>query len=151
MSGITLDHLKLLLKEQQEKEKKEKEIIVEASPSVDTKEAINEFYQHHGIIGPMKGIWKRPIPDSVYKCPLSEPMTTLVQWDSLPRSIQDRYKKPEDGTHHGVVEVNRNDLMAEEVLRTEEGGGINKEKVVIINPHHPPLLMDYNDDPLEEI
>ena len=128
MSGITLDHLKLLLKEQQEKEKKEKEIIVEASPSVDTKEAINEFYQHHGIIGPMKGIWKRPIPDSVYKCPLSEPMTTLVQWDSLPRSIQDRYKKPEDGTHHGVVEVNRNDLMAEEVLRTEEGGGINKGK-----------------------
>jgi hypothetical protein len=128
MSGITLDHLKILLKEQQEKEKKEKEIIVEASTAVDTKEAIHEFYQHHGIIGPVKGVWKRPIPDSVYKCPLSEPMTTLVQWDSLPRSIQDRYKKPEDGTHHGVVEVNRNDLMAEEVVRTEEGSGINKGK-----------------------
>jgi hypothetical protein len=127
MSGITLDHLKILLKEQQEKEKKEKEIIVEASPSVDTKEAIQEFYQHHGIIGPMKGIWKRPIPDSVYKCPLSEPMTTLVQWDSLPRSIQNRYKKPEDGTHHGVVEVNRNDLMAEEVVLREEGGDINNK------------------------
>mmetsp|Transcript_57247 Transcript_57247/g.66112 ORF Transcript_57247/g.66112 Transcript_57247/m.66112 type:complete len:1455 (-) Transcript_57247:106-4470(-) len=124
MSGITLDHLKILLKEQQEKNEEGKEMLEEVSPSFDMKEAIHEFYQQHGMLAPMKGIWERPIPDSVYKCPLSEPLTTLVQWNSLPRSIQDRYKKPEDGTH-GVLEVNRNDLMSEEVSREE--GGIRSE------------------------
>ena len=127
MSGLTLDHLKVLLKEQQEQGEKEKEAREKASPlTTISKEAIHEFYQEHGILGgPMKGIWKRPIPDSVYRCPLSDPMTTLVQWNSLPKSIQDRYQKPKDaddsngGGGGGVVEVRRRDLLAEEMLREE--------------------------------
>ena len=129
MSGITLDHLKILLKEQQEQEGKEKEAREKASPLTSddalSKEAIHEFYQEHGIVGgPVKGIWKRPIPDSVYRCPLSEPMTTLVQWDSLPKHIQDRYQKPKDAD---VVEVRRRDLLAKNFLQEEGGIAGSKE------------------------
>ena len=119
MSGFTLDHLKILLKEGQEEEEKLQEAREKASPQYDTDAAIHEFFQQHGILSPIKGVWKRPIPANVYRCPLSEPMTTLVQWDSLPRSIQDRYQQPEDG----IVEVNRDDLFSEEVLRGESDVG----------------------------
>jgi hypothetical protein len=129
MSGLTLDRLKTLLKEEQGKEEKVKEAREKASPftsndeKVITKEAIHEFYREYGILGgPVKGIWKRHIPDSVYRCPLSEPMTILVQWDSLPKTIQDRYQKPTDGDGSnggGVVEVRRRDLLAEEMLEDE--------------------------------
>ena len=117
MSHITLDYLNILLREQQEKEENLKEIIEKVSPSVDTKEAIEGFYQQIGIRAPIKGIFNRPISDNVYKCPFSEPLTTLVNWDTLPRSVQNRYKKPDDDTN--VLEVNRTDLLAEEVLREE--------------------------------
>ena len=129
MDGLTLDRLKTLLKEEEEKDEKEKEAREKASPltsndeKIITKEAIHEFYREYGILGgPVKGIWKRRIPDSVYRCPLSEPMTTLVQWDSLPKNIQDRYQKPTDGdgtNGGGVVEVRRRDLLAEEMLEDE--------------------------------
>ena len=128
MEGLTLDRLKALLIEKEEKEAKYEEDREKASPfnndeKVITKEAIHEFYREYGILGgPVKGIWKRHIPDSVYRCPLSEPMTTLVEWNSLPKVIQDRYPKPtdSDGSNGGgVVEIMRRDLLAEEVLEDE--------------------------------
>ena len=131
MDGLTLDRLKTLLNEEEEKDKEEKEAREKASPltsndeKIITKEAIHEFYREYGILsGPVKGIWKRQIPDNVYRCPLSEAMTTLVQWDSLPKNIQDRYQKPTDGDGTnggggGVVEVRRRDLLAEEILEDE--------------------------------
>ncbi len=118
MEGHTLDRLKELLKEQEERDQKLKEEREKVSPfhndeKVITKEAIHEFYREYGILGgPVKGIWKREIPDNVYRCPVSEPMTTLVEWGSLPKVIQDRYPKP---TNSGVVEIKRRDLLAEEV------------------------------------
>ncbi len=127
MEDLTLDVLKGLLKEQEEKEEKLKEEREKASPfhndeTVITKEAIHEFYREYGILGgPVKGIWKREIPDNVYRCPLSEPMTTLVEWDSLPKVIQDRYPKPTDSS--GVVEIKRRDLLAEEVQEEEHIDG----------------------------
>lgn len=136
MDGLSLDHLKKLLKEEEEKEEKLKEAIENTSPFIDdgkviTNEAIHEFYREYGILGgPVKGIWKRDIPDNVYHCPLSEPMTTLVQWDSLPKAIQDRYEKPIDGDGSnggGVVEILRRDLLAKEVLE-DEGANANNNK-----------------------
>lgn len=129
MEGHTLDRLKELLKEQEERDAKLKEEREKASPfpndeKVITKEAIHEFYRQYGILGgPVKGLWKRKIPDNVYRCPVSEPMTTLVEWDSLPKVIQDRYPKPTDGS--GVVEIKRRDLLAEEV---QEDGIVNGNK-----------------------
>jgi hypothetical protein len=112
---LTLDLLKELLKEQANVSEKEEEEIPDTTNSQQY-EAIQEFYQQHGIIAPIQGMWKRPIPASVYKCPLSEPMTTLVPWDSLPRTIQGLYEKPtaDNNNNGGILEVHRNHLMAEE-------------------------------------
>ena len=123
-----MEGLKEVLKEQQEKEDAPP---FAADDTLITDGAIHEFYRENGILGgPVKGVWKRHIPNSLYRCPLSEPLTTLVQWDSLPKSIQDRYEKPEDGDDSnggGVVEVRRRDLLTEEMLREEaivaDGGG----------------------------
>jgi hypothetical protein len=137
MKELTLDRLKTLLKEDESKGEKLKEAGENASvynngEKVITKEAIHDFYREYGILGgPVKGIWKRHIPDSVYRCPLSEPMTTLVQWDSLPKVIQDRYEKPTDGDGSnggGVLEVRRRDLLVEETPE-DKGAGADSSKI----------------------
>ncbi len=73
-------------------------------------DTIHEFYQQNGIMAPIRGIWERSIPPDLYKCPLSEPQTTLVHWDSLPRSIQKLYAKPENG----ILEIDRTLFLKEE-------------------------------------
>jgi antiviral helicase SKI2 len=116
---FTLEGLKKLLKEKEEKEAQRKasqEIASIPNPAA-TKEAIHEFYRKHGILAPIEGLFVRKIPDTVYTCPLSEPMTTLVSWDSLPRTIQGLYDKPTEP--HGILEVNRNHLLSEQVAREE--------------------------------
>ncbi len=136
MEGLTLDCLKALLKEKEEREKRLHEASEKASPftnddeKVITKGAIHEFYREYGILGgPVKGVWKRDIPDNVYRCPLSEQMTTLAEWNSLPKAVQDRYQKPmdDDGSNGGVVEIRCRDLLGEDVLGNEQFEG-NKSK-----------------------
>jgi hypothetical protein len=105
MSGFTLDHLQELLAEE---EAKEPEFPLK-KPSI---EAIHQVYQNHGIEAPLKGLWTRPIPADLYKCPLSQAPTTLVQWESLPHATQQRLggKAPADG----IVEIPRSYLQPEE-------------------------------------
>jgi hypothetical protein len=66
--------------------------------------AIRATWQAHGVLAPVKGLWRRPIPDSLYQCPLSAPQTTLVPWKSLPVSVQSCLVPPSD-LDMGVVEV----------------------------------------------
>jgi hypothetical protein len=114
MDGAKLNRLKVLLQKQSEEEAvKKKEASRRPRPS---KEAIAKFYQAHGMMTPIEGFWKRPIHKGVYSCPLSEPMTTLVTWDSLPLTVQQYYTKPTDGD---IVEVLRSHLLADGVLQEE--------------------------------
>ena len=147
MNRFTVDRLKAVLAEDSEKKERAREAAEKESLSTQDEaaipnEAIHEFYRKHGILGgPVKGILKRCIPDSVYRCPLSEPMTTLVQWDSLPQKIQDRYKKPESG---GIVEVLRRDLLAEEMLEIDSSDADGSKN----NPSLPSLTHGLQRRPL---
>ena len=105
MSGFTLDHLQALLAEEETKEPE----FPAKKPSI---EAIHQVYQTHGIEAPLKDLWTRPIPAALYKCPLSQAPTTLVQWESLPHTTQQRLggTAPADG----IVEIPRSYLQPEE-------------------------------------
>ena len=111
--GLTLDRLKSLLKEQEEAKSIQDE-QPRTSPG-----AIDHFFQAHGMKAPIQGFWQRPIPSDVYRCPLSEPLTALVLWDSLPHSIREQYSKPSNNSN--IVEVDRSHLLATALLQ-EEGG-----------------------------
>lgn len=114
MSGLSLTRLQDILKQQKEREAlNEMKAQNRERPS---QEAIENVYRAHGMMAPMSGFWKRPIHQGLYQCPLSEPMTTLVTWDSLPKPIQQYYKKPAKGN---VVEVLRTHLLADGI--SEEG------------------------------
>ena len=126
MNGLTLERLQDLLREEEEEKTRDQGC---RKPKI-SQASIERIYQAHGMMAPMHGIWKRPIPSGVYRCPLSEPLTTLVMWDSLPRSIQEKYSKPSSGE---IVEVDRNDLLATGVLQEEgqrqqqqQGLGLNR-------------------------
>jgi hypothetical protein len=131
-SCLTLDRLQTLLKEQEEQKSN---ADGEASSSVSntntsSRAAIHRVYQTHGMLAPIQGFWQRPIPADVYRCPLSEPLTTLVPWDSLPCSIQQHYSKPspaseEEEKNNGslIVEVDRNHLLAAGVLQEQQETG----------------------------
>jgi hypothetical protein len=112
-SVFTLERLKTMLKDQEE------------TPTIDPRnpadlsiisDVVKEFYNNHGILSPIRGLWERPIPQSVYTCPLSESTTTLVYWNSLPKSVQGLYQCPVDGD---IVEVNCNHLLSEQVWKEE--------------------------------
>lgn len=49
--------------------------------------------------------WIRPLPDSLFRCPLSAPQTTLMPWNSLPQTLQTKlsHLKPENPA--SIVEV----------------------------------------------
>jgi hypothetical protein len=114
MDEVTLNRLKALLKKQENEKaanKKEKSRRPRASL-----ENIKTVYQANGMVAPIQGFWKRPIHKGLYTCPVSEPLTTLVAWDSLPRTIQQYYTKPADGE---IVEVLRTHLLSEEVLKEQ--------------------------------
>jgi hypothetical protein len=106
-----LDRLKGILKEQ-EAERKEKEKNAKQRQSI-SKDAIYNVYQSHGMMAPVKGFWERPISSDVYRCPMSEPSTTLFPRDLLPRSIQEKYYPDDNNTDASpIVEVDRTHLVA---------------------------------------
>jgi hypothetical protein len=82
------------------------------------RDSIRETWQAHGVVAPIKKIWRRPIPDSLYQCPLSVPQTTLVPWKSLPVSVQSKLVPPSDLVA-GVVEVPLLVLAKQEVDESE--------------------------------
>jgi len=125
---LPLDELRQLLKDQEDEEKEEEQKKKKKEDDDDKKkktttslsiETIHQFYQDNGIQTPIKGIWERPIPPDIYRCPLSEPQTTLVTWNSLPRAIQALYTKPNTTTtttttnnhdeeeEDGILEIDR--------------------------------------------
>jgi hypothetical protein len=111
-SVFTLEHLKSILKDQE----KEPTIDPRIPDSSIISGVIKEFYNTHGMLSPIRGLWERPIPANVYTCPLSESTTTLVWWNSLPQNVQSLYQCPVDGD---VVEVNCNHLLSEQVWNEE--------------------------------
>jgi hypothetical protein len=123
--ALPLDRLQELLKKQETQRNEAAAAQSKASSSSSSSSfqptlspaAIQQFYQDNGLVTPLRGLWERPIPPDVYKCPLSEHSTTLVDWNSLPRSIQELYERPtateaeeEDGG--GILEIDRMHLMA---------------------------------------
>lgn len=114
MDGEKLNGLIALLQKQRDDEAAKKSALSRRPrPS---KEAIANVYQMNGMISPIKGFWKRPIHKGLYTCPLSEAMTTLVAWDSLPLTVQQHYAKPTDGD---IIEVHRVHLLSEGLLQEE--------------------------------
>lgn len=118
-SSLTLSRLKEILKERQEEaEAKRQAAKARSRQNQATKRAIHEFYQKHGMMSPLKGIWERPISSDVYRCPMSESGTTLFPKDLLPHSIQEKYvsQTQQNGDNNDdnimILEVNRDDLVA---------------------------------------
>ena len=93
-----------------QKKKDEQAQQQEVDPLID-QEAFDEMYRQHGMMAPIKGYWKRPIHKGLYTCPLSQPITTLVRWESLPHHVRQLYTKPSNES--GVLEVLRSHLVAD--------------------------------------
>lgn len=51
--------------------------------------SIERVWNHFGVpSAPETRVWRRPMSDSLYRCPLSAPRSTLVPWKSLPAPVQ---------------------------------------------------------------
>jgi DEAD/DEAH box helicase len=117
-SVFTLANLKSLLKERANVDDERRDSVkLEKNPNPKISVAVREFYQSHGILAPCQHIWKRSLPPTIYKCPLSESTTSLVSWNSLPTNVQRLYERPVDSDD--VIEVNSNHLLSEQVWREE--------------------------------
>lgn len=83
-------------------EKEEREKRARALKLVE--QDIEKVWRANGVLSPATGYWKRPIPPSLYQCPLSAPQTTLVHYSSLPQAVQARLSSvPSD--ENAVVEI----------------------------------------------
>jgi hypothetical protein len=103
--SLSLERLQDLLKEdadQKQNRRQDREDWNHQTAAL--RDSIRATWQAHGVVAPVKGLWRRPIPDSLYQSPLSVPQTTLVPWKSLPVSVQSKLVPPSD-LDAGVVEV----------------------------------------------
>jgi hypothetical protein len=103
--SLSLERLQDLLKEdadQKQSRRQDREDWNHQTAAL--RDSVRDTWQAHGVVAPVKGLWRRPIPDSLYQCPLSVPQTTLVPWKSLPVSVQSKLVPPSD-LEKGVVEV----------------------------------------------
>jgi hypothetical protein len=117
--SLSLERLQDLLKEdadQKQSRRQDREDWNHQTTAL--RDSIRETWQAHGVVAPVKGLWRRPIPDSLYQCPLSVPQTTLVSWKSLPVSVQSKLVTPSDLVA-GVVEVPLLVLAKQDVDDTE--------------------------------
>ena len=73
-------------KRQMEKEERRKR----ARALKPVEQGMDAVWRANGILSPATGYWKRPIPPSLYQCPLSAPQTTLVHYSSLPQAVRAR-------------------------------------------------------------
>ena len=96
---LTLEGLQEALKadalERKERAEKEAEYAEKIKP---LKQATGNFWKGNK--------WVRPIPDNLFRCPLSLPQTTLMPWKSLPKTLQDKlpHLRPSDASGD-IVEV----------------------------------------------
>ncbi|CAB9513364.1 viralicidic activity 2-like 2 [Seminavis robusta] len=86
-----------------EEDRSKREDQAARKPSTVLQKNVQEVWQKHGVLAPLQGSWKRPIPDHLYQCSLSAPQTTLATLSSLPRSIRSRL--PQAKQKDEVVEV----------------------------------------------
>lgn len=97
---LSLDRLKVLLEED---EKRRQELERDDPQHAATRAAIRRVWEAHGIVSPRTGQFIRPFPESLFQCPVSQPQSKLMQWDTLPRAVQAKLDKPEGS--RTVVEV----------------------------------------------
>jgi hypothetical protein len=113
MSPLSLHRLQELLKDDAELRRKDAEREARhAAACRPLREAVDEFWRRHGVLDPIADagagdnsaaapppaaadpsvppprLYQRPLPDSLFQSPLSEPRTTLVRYNRLPRPIQ---------------------------------------------------------------
>jgi hypothetical protein len=116
MSPLSLLRLQELLAEDAEAGRKEAEREARhAAACRPLRDAVDEFWRRHGVLDPTATrtaagaaddspaddnneraadpaepfrAYQRPIPDSLFQSPLSEPRTTLVRYNRLPRPVQ---------------------------------------------------------------
>jgi hypothetical protein len=117
--SLSLERLQDLLKEDADRKQKRRQDREDWNhQTTGIRDSIRETWQAHGVVAPVKGLWRRPIPDSLFQCPLSVPQTTLVLWKSLPVSVQSKLVPPLD-LEKGVVEVPLLVLAKQEVDSTD--------------------------------
>ena len=71
-------------------------------------DAIQAWHEHVGLVpsSSSKPSWKRPlIQDSLFQSPILPPSTTLVEYASLPQSLQEQLGVTEDDDDAGIVEI----------------------------------------------
>jgi DEAD/DEAH box helicase len=108
---LTLERLKVLLKEEQEEEQQQQQ--QNATPDAVHVAAAKKS----GPLDPasVHKLLTRPIPYTLFHCPLSQPQTTLVPWNSLPRHVQEKLQQRDadsmdnmdDDNDDRIVEVPR--------------------------------------------
>ncbi|GKY96387.1 hypothetical protein MPSEU_000598300 [Mayamaea pseudoterrestris] len=105
---LSLSRLKSLLKEDEERKQREAQEKQQQSAGKQHQLAlIRKAWQAHGIVSPRTGQFIRPISDSLFKCPLSQPQTTLVEWKSLSKQVQNKLlqRDPNLAQGNAVIEV----------------------------------------------
>jgi DEAD/DEAH box helicase len=116
---LTLERLKVLLQQQETEDVREMRTASSAHGAF----AARVEKRSAGPLDPVSvhKLLTRPIPYTLFHCPLSQPQTTLVPWNSLPRHVQERLQQQqhqqdgnkieeEDGDNdddHRIVEVPR--------------------------------------------
>lgn len=100
--SLSLSRLQTLLQEDAQRRRDEE---TKTNSKRQQSKSFSAVWQAHGVLSPRTGVLKRPIPDSLFQCPVSQPLTTLVEWDSLPQTIQAKLKKPPAASITTTVEV----------------------------------------------
>lgn len=83
----------LLVENEQQKKQEEQERARRAQALEPTLRSIDAMWKANGVLSPGTGYWKRPIPSSLYKSPISAPQTTLLHYSSLPQAVRSRLPK----------------------------------------------------------
>lgn len=126
--SLSLERLQALLNEgANRKEQQRQERQTQEQKSAPLRDSIRATWQAHGVLSPVTSVWTRPIPATLYTCPLSEPQTTLVPWKSLPLSVQSKLEAPTD--RDGCVEVPTACLVKDET--SQEAATAAKGTVVL--------------------
>jgi hypothetical protein len=106
--SLSLDRLQDLLTENEGLRKAvELKRLAQQQQTAALRQSVREVWQNHGVLAPIQGTrtWIRPIPINLYRCPLSEPMTTLVPFTSLPLAVQSKLATKPVDPETAIVEV----------------------------------------------
>lgn len=110
---LSLKGLQALLKEEEEKEANDEKAefykLTDGTSERPSEASIDVDRSYLACL--RKELLDRPIPATLFRCPISQAQTTLVQWDSLSRKLQDQVLKNHPNCYNvTALDVSSTDL-----------------------------------------